>query len=217
MRVDVKFCGMTRAEDVQEAARLGASYVGVIFAGGPRHVSVGQASAILSDAPHTVKRVGVFANQSPSEIGDIARRLGLTTVQLHAEADPRRVADVRAQFDGEVWAAVRVEGTALPPELPALFAASDAVLLDSRVAGKLGGTGITVAWVAIAPTLSALRGRGRLVLAGGLVPENVADAIEALQPDVVDVSSGIEAAPGMKDHRRMRSFMEAVHAAQVSR
>ena len=218
MRVDVKFCGMTRAEDVQEAARLGASYVGVIFAGGPRHVSVEQASAILSDAPRTVKRVGVFANQSPGEIGDIARRLGLTTVQLHAEADPRRVADVRARFDGAVWAAVRVEGTALPPELAALFAASDAVLLDSRVAGKLGGTGITVAWSAIAPTLSALRGhRGRLVLAGGLVPENVTDAIEALQPDVVDVSSGIEASPGLKDHRRMRSFMEAVHAAQVSR
>jgi phosphoribosylanthranilate isomerase len=216
--VDVKFCGMTRAEDTREASRLGASYVGVIFAGGPRHVTVEQAQSILRDVPQDVKRVGVFASQSPSDIGDIARQLGLTTVQLHTDADRRRLSDVRRYFDGEVWAAVRVEGAALPTDLSALFAMTDAVLLDSKVAGKVGGTGVTVAWSAIATTLAAARGdRGRLVLAGGLRPENVAEAIESLQPDVVDVSSGIEASPGIKDHRRMRSFMEAVHAAQVPR
>lgn len=218
MRVDVKFCGMTRAEDVREAVRLGASYVGVIFAGGPRELTPDRAESILEGIPPAVRRVGVFANQTSAEIGDIARRLRLTTVQLHSARDERRIADVRSHFDGEVWSVVRVEGTVLPPGLPALFAAADAVLLDSKVAGKLGGTGISVNWSGIAPALAAARaGVGKLVLAGGLRPDNVAEAIDALHPDVVDVSSGIEASPGIKDHSRMRSFMHAVHGPQVPR
>lgn len=218
MRVDVKFCGMTRAEDVREAVRLGASYVGVIFAGGPRELTSERAESILQGTPPAVRRVGVFANQTSAEIGDIARRLRLTTVQLHSARDERSIADVRSHFDGEVWSVVRVEGTVLPSGLPALFAAADAVLLDSKVAGTLGGTGISVAWSGIAPALAAARaGVGRLVLAGGLRPDNVAEAIDALHPDVVDVSSGIEASPGIKDHSRMRSFMQAVHGAQVPR
>ena len=218
MRVEVKFCGMTRASDVAEASNLGAAYAGVIFAGGPRNVDVSQAPEIFRAAHASIGRVGVFANQSASEIGRIAKLVGLTAVQLHADADPQRVADVRAHFDGEVWAVVSIQGVELPPGLAALFSTADAVLLDSRVAGKLGGTGRTVAWSEVAPPLSAARaGVGRLVLAGGLRPENVAEAIEALHPDVVDVSSGVEASPGIKDHDRMRSFMEAVHGAQVPR
>jgi phosphoribosylanthranilate isomerase len=216
--VEVKFCGMTRAEDVAEAARLGASYVGVIFAGGPREVGVEQAARILEAAADAVKRVGVFANQAPHEIGAVAKRLALDVVQLHAEADPRRVTDVRGQFDGEVWAVVHANEASLPAGLAALFATADAVLVDSHVPGALGGTGIAVAWSAIAEPLQLARGGvGRLVLAGGLRPENVAVAIETLHPDVVDVSSGIEASPGRKDHARMRSFLEAVQGTQVSR
>jgi len=216
--VEVKFCGMTRAEDVLEGARLGASFVGVIFAGGPRQVTVEEAESILRAAPTSVKRVGVFGSQHANEIAEVAKRLRLDVVQLHVGADAKRVADVRMHFGGEVWSVVSVEGSALPSGLAALFATADAVLLDSRVRGKLGGTGVPVPWSEIATALEKARGNvGRLVLAGGLRPENVAEAIDALHPDVVDVSSGIEVSPGRKDHTRMRSFMEAVQDAQVAR
>ena len=217
MAVEVKFCGMTREEDVAEAARLGASYVGVIFAGGPRHLSAQRAASVLGAAPRSIGRIGVFASQSAREIGDTATTLGLTGVQLHADADPQRVKDVRAHFAGEVWAAVRVKGSSMPSGLPALFASADAVLLDAHVDGKLGGTGERIDWTAVAGALRVTRGAGRLVLAGGLGPENVADAIEALQPDVVDVSSGVESSPGIKDHARMRSFIDVVHGTRVPR
>ena len=219
MRAEVKFCGMTRGEDVRAAVRLGAAYVGVIFAGGPRHLTPAQADSILREATTGVGRVGVFADQSATEIGEIAERLRLTVVQLHAASDSRRVADVRRRFHGSVWSVVRVSGGELPSDLSSLFADSDAVLIDSKVAGKLGGTGAVVGWGEIAPAISAARmgGVGRLVLAGGLRPENVAVAIETLHPDVVDVSSGIEASPGIKDHSRMRLFMEAVDRARVPR
>jgi phosphoribosylanthranilate isomerase len=216
--VDVKFCGMTRAEDIIEAARLGASYVGVIFAGGPRQVTVDQAESILRAAPSSVRRVGVFGTQRADEIGEIADRVGLDVVQLHAGGDVKRAADVRSHFGGEVWSVVSAEGASLPTGLAALFATADAVLLDSRVPGKLGGTGVPMPWSEIATALRKARGNvGRLVLAGGLRPENVVEAIDALHPDVVDVSSGIEVSPGEKDHRRMRLFMDAVQSTQVAR
>jgi phosphoribosylanthranilate isomerase len=97
----------------------------------------------------------------------------------------------------------------LPPEADSLFGAADAVLLDARVDGSLGGSGIAVSWAAIALQVDAVRRGRRLVLAGGLRPENVAAAVETLAPDVLDVSSGVESAPGIKDHARMRAFAAA--------
>jgi phosphoribosylanthranilate isomerase len=215
--VEVKFCGMTREEDVREAVQLGASYVGVIFAGGPRHLSVHRAARVLQDAPRSIGRIGVFAKQPAHDIGEMAKQLGLTGVQLHAGADPQRVRDVRAQFKGEVWGVVQVKGASIPAGLAALFAIADAVVLDAHVDGKLGGTGERIGWAAIAEPLREARAGGRLVLAGGLRPENVVEAVETLHPDVVDVSSGIESSPGIKDHARMRAFIDAAHGAQVPR
>lgn len=210
MSPEIKFCGMTRAEDALEAARLGASYVGVIFAGGPRQLTVARAADVLRDVPASVRRVGVFADQEASEIARIVNALGLEVVQLHAGADVERLRAVRAAVDTALWAVVRVAGVELPAQTLALADEADAIHLDAYVPGALGGTGVALPWARLGDAIQPLRARTRLVLAGGLRPENVCDAMAALAPDVVDVASGVEAAPGIKDHERMRAFRDAV-------
>ena len=113
----------------------------------------------------------------------------------------------------------RVRGSRLPAGVERLFESCDAVLLDPRVEGRDGGTGVVLPWESLVEPLSALRaiGPARLVLAGGLRPENVAEAIRTLEPDVVDVSSGVERSPGVKDHERMRAFADAVARTKVER
>ena len=209
MATDVKFCGLTRAGDAAAAAALGARYAGVIFAGGPRSVSAARAAEVLADVPAAMGRVGVFGRADPEDIGAAARQANLTAVQLHADPTGDDVERVRAQWVGEVWAAVRCDGSALPAGAAALFRLADAVVLDAKVSGQLGGTGVPLAWGALRDAVDALRGRCRLVLAGGLTPANVAQAVRTLAPDVVDVSSGVEVTPGIKDHARMRAFAAA--------
>ena len=210
MRTDVKFCGMTRPEDVREAVRLGAEYVGVIRASGPRLVSVERARTVLEAASHGVGRVGVYGARNAAEIGEEARELGLTTVQLHGDPDTRALDDMRRHFAGEIWIVLRLVGGVLPRESGPLFEAADAVVLDSFVPGQLGGTGTKLPWESLASAVAEHRGRAKLIVAGGLRPDNVRVAIDALRPDVVDVSSGVESAPGMKDHEKMRAFRDAV-------
>ena len=204
---------MTRTIDAREAQRLGARYVGGIFAGGPRLLDVASARAMF-DPLDGVRKVGVFGAQTDEEILDMAARLSLDVVQLHGNASAARVSALRARFTGEIWPVMRLAGAALPEDATATFESADAVLLDAHVDGKLGGTGIALPWRELAATLEALRARtrARLVLAGGLKPENVATAIQLLAPDVVDVSSGVEMSAGVKDHARMRAFSDAVRA-----
>jgi phosphoribosylanthranilate isomerase len=209
-RPHVKFCGLTRAEDAARGAALGARYLGVIFAGGPRLLSPERASALFASVPGTFGRVGVFGSQTPAEIARVAGEVQLDAVQLHGDPSPHAVDEVRARFAGEVWAVVRTSGVELPSGLGVLFSAADAVVLDAKVAGALGGTGVALDWEALAPRLDQVRGGGRLVLAGGLTPANVARAALLLAPDVVDVSSGVEQAPGVKDAARMSAFVEAL-------
>ena len=210
---DIKFCGMTRAEDVARASALGAGYVGVIFAGGPRNQTPQSAKTVLSAAPASLARVGVMGEQSPSEIAAIVSALDLGVVQLHADPSVERVRDVAEGTGAEVWAVVRVAGDDLPDDLTALAGVADAIVLDARVPGGLGGTGVTLPWAELSRKLERIRQHTRIVLAGGLRPENVEQAIGALAPDIVDVSSGIESAPGIKDHLRMEQFCEAVMRA----
>ena len=208
---EIKFCGMTRPEDASYAAMLGAHYVGVIFADGPRTLTLERAQVIMDGLPRRVARVGVFARQSPTEIAETAGRLELDVVQLHGDPTADIIADVRALWSGRVWAVQRVAGADLPTAAVDLFDAADAVVLDARVEGTLGGTGVTLPWEQLANRLAPWRSRrARFVLAGGLKPENVGVAIDALTPDVVDVSSGVEDRVGIKDHQRMRAFRDAV-------
>jgi len=208
---DIKFCGMTRPEDASYAAMLGARYVGVIFAEGPRTLTRERAQVIVDGLPRRVNRVGVFGRHSPNEIADSAERLELDVVQLHGDPDAGAIADVRARWSGKIWAVQRVSGSELPSSTRDMFDVADAVVLDARVPGQLGGTGVALPWRELAQQLVPMRSRrARLVLAGGLKPDNVAEAIAALSPDVVDVSSGVEGEVGIKDHDRMRAFRDAV-------
>lgn len=214
MPTEIKFCGLTRADDAEYAVSLGARYVGVIFAGGPRMLSVEQAATVFARVPGTVQRVGVFADQSAAEIVMIAETLRLDVVQLHGASDSERIAAIRRDFRGAVWPVCRVSGAHLPSSIDASIADGDGVLLDAYVPGALGGTGTRLPWAELASELAGVRAPAKLlVLAGGLRPENVGEAIASLSPDVVDVSSGVERAPGIKDHDRMRAFRDAVQAS----
>lgn len=209
---EIKYCGLTRREDAAFAGELGAAYLGVIFAGGPRMLTAERAAEVLDGCRSGARRVGVFGAGRPDEIARIARDARLDVVQLHADPTAADVAAVRGETGARVWAVVRVTAT-LPPGIDELFRGADAVLIDARVPGSLGGSGVAVDWEALRPQLVARPGSGRVVLAGGLTPENVARAVVALCPDVVDVSSGVESAPGIKDHARMRAFAAAVAGA----
>jgi phosphoribosylanthranilate isomerase len=210
---DIKFCGLTRAEDARVGAELGARYLGAIFADGPRRVTPERAADVLA-APRNVFRVGVFGQATPEEIAATAVAARLDVVQLHADPTAADVDALRSSWPGRIWAVVRIAGP-LPPATEALFELADAVLLDARIAGRLGGTGVPLPWAEVAREVDAIRKGGALVLAGGLTPDNVGEAIAALAPDVVDVSSGVETAPGVKDHTRMRLFAEAVRRGGI--
>lgn len=215
MAAEIKFCGLTRPGDAQQAVTLGAAYVGVIFAGGPRTLTTDAAGEVLAQVPGGVRRVGVFGDQSVEEVAQIAERLELDVVQLHGPSSTEMIAALRPFFRGEIWRVVRLRDGALPSGFAADRDGADAILLDAHVRGStLGGTGVTLPWVELADDLAGLRGRVKIVLAGGLRAENVARAIAALGPDVVDVSSGVEVSPGIKDHEKMRAFRDAViHAS----
>lgn len=217
--VEVKFCGLTRAEDAALAVELGASYCGVIFAGGPRLLSVDRAREVLAPVNGTpTKRVGVFGSQSVTEALEIADKLSLDVLQFaDGVAHVRRIG-LRERFSGALWQVAHTDpssGVAVQDPASWLVNGADAVVLDAAVAGQLGGTGVALDWAALAPEMHRLRAHGRVVLAGGLRPENVARAIALATPDVVDVSSGVESSPGKKDPERMRAFARAVRTDEV--
>ena len=216
MAVEVKFCGLTQPVDADYAASLGAAYVGVVFAESPRRVSPEVASDVFAPARGRAKTVGVFGPASAETVATIAHDVSLDAIQLHGDPSPSAVDRVRTLFGGEVWAVVRVAGDSIPNDGLALFDVADAVVLDTRVAGQLGGTGTPFDWDRVARTLDRSRASARVVLAGGLTPANVADAVRVLAPNIVDVSSGVEIAPGIKDHARMRAFSEAIRGERGS-
>jgi phosphoribosylanthranilate isomerase len=206
--VEVKFCGMMREGDAHAAVEMGARYVGVVFAGGPRQVLPEPARRVLRPVQAPVQRVGVFGAVPAGEVLEIARHVGLDVLQLHGTA-PGEAERVRAGFAGVIWRVARVAG-AVTPEQAALFRDADGVVVDAWSPRALGGTGASFEWLAVAQSLRDARGRTPLIVAGGLTPGNVGRAIDLLAPDVVDVSSGVESAPGEKDPALMRAFMEAV-------
>lgn len=212
MHVRVKFCGLTRADDVEAAVALGCDYVGVIFAGGPRNRTLGQASSIFRNTG-SARRVGVFGTPHATELNHYVSTVPLSIAQLHGDPSVRAVMAARAIGVGEVWSVVPVVDGALGDDAEELFQCADAVVLDTKGVNGLGGTGRSFDWAAAAAALSRVERQARLVVAGGLTPDNVADAIAHLRPDVVDVSSGVESAPGVKDPILMSRFVEAVRSA----
>lgn len=215
MRVEVKVCGLTRANDARAAAELGARYIGVIFADGPRMLDPERARAVLDGGGSNVDRVGVFGETNTATIAAAVREARLDIVQLHADPHPDTVRAVRDATGARVWAVLRVDGKLTASALHELWASADALVLDSKVKGVLGGTGVSFDWVA-AREATHVRA-GRLVVAGGLTAANVGEAIETLSPEVVDVSSGVESSPGIKDQARIADFIEAVRRTGVLR
>jgi phosphoribosylanthranilate isomerase len=202
-----KICGLTRPEDAAAAVRLGASYLGVIFAGGPRQVNSDQARAIVAVAGR-LPVFGVFGSQSTGEILHTCQQAGLSGAQLHGGATGRRVTALRAA-GLEVCSVVRIADPADLDQLDQQRQFGCAILVEPRIAGKLGGTGVTLSLELAQAARERLRGQ-QMFLAGGLTPENVAAAVAAVGPDAVDVSSGVEQIPGIKDQQRMAQFLGAL-------
>jgi phosphoribosylanthranilate isomerase len=205
--VNVKICGLIRPEDGALAAQAGAGYLGVVFAGGPRVASPAQAAAIVAAAPG-VPVLGVFGQQSVDEILRIRDLSGMAGAQLHG-AYPREAA-ARLREEGLlVWRVCRI---AEPKDLDSLLEVpedADAVLVEPRVADALGGTGVSLDLTVAREARARLTGR-IMVLAGGLTPATVRAAVALVGPDVVDVSSGVERLPGIKDPDKIADFLEAV-------
>jgi phosphoribosylanthranilate isomerase len=216
---EVKFCGLTRAEDAARAVALGAAYTGVIFAGGVRLLSIERAQEVLAGVAGTgTKRVGVFGAQTEDEILEIAARVPLDVLQLSYGGERARRIGLRSRFRGEVWAVLHVPPGAARSDADALSwfdDGLDAVVLDAAVPGQLGGTGVALDWAALAPEIRRLQQRGRVVLAGGLRANNVAQAALLTGADVLDVSSGVESAPGIKDPELMRAFAVSARSTEV--
>jgi phosphoribosylanthranilate isomerase len=203
----VKVCGITREADALAAARLGATALGFVFwQQSPRRISPTRAGAIVRQLPPGIEAVGVFVNQGVDEIAEAVAEAHLTTVQLHGDES---VAFAETVTQPVLKAASLAGVDAVLDEWP-----EDVVLLlDAHDPVARGGTGRIIDWLHAADIAS----RRRVVLAGGLTPGNVREAIEAVRPFGVDVSSGVEAAPGVKDLDKMQMFLEQVKAAADGR
>jgi phosphoribosylanthranilate isomerase len=199
-----------RAEDARRAAEAGASYLGVVFAGGPRAVTQEAAAEVVA-ASGGVPVLGVFADQTVDTILQICDQAGLSGAQLHGRRHTGREAERLRTAGLLVWRVVRIAAPADLAVLEAARFASDAVLVESRSPVALGGTGISLELALGQAARERLAGHP-MVLAGGLTPETVAEAIAKVRPEIADVSSGVELRPGIKDHTKIVRFLEAVFA-----
>ncbi len=218
----IKICGITNAEDAQTAAKAGADALGFVFyAKSPRRVEADAALQAARDLPESVERVGVFVDHAVDSVAAIAKQSGLTGVQLYSGTGVE-TSHIKALRGLAVYLALPAEGrtNGLPANDSSVRNSVRAVLLDS---GRLdpggtenpGGTGNTFDWQKAAPVAEKIRNHGfRLVVAGGLNPANVAEAIRVLQPWGVDVSTGVESSPGKKDADKVKAFIAAVRQAE---
>jgi phosphoribosylanthranilate isomerase len=198
-----------RAGDAELAVAAGASYLGVVFAGGPRAVTQAEAGEVVA-ASGGVPVLGVFADLTVETILQICDQAGLSGAQLHGHY-PGSDAERLRSAGLLVWRVVRIATPADLETLPPARYASDAVLVEPRSPAGLGGTGVSLT-VALAQAARARLTGHPMVLAGGLTPETVAEAITKVHPEIVDVSSGVELRPGLKDHTKIARFVEAVFA-----
>jgi phosphoribosylanthranilate isomerase len=199
----VKICGITRVTDALHAVEQGATAIGfVLWPRSPRGITAERVARISEELPSHVMRVGVFVNESVENIRSIAERACLTAIQLHGDEPP----GYAEALDWPVFRAVSVTDLnaateAWAPEIP--------LLVDNIDPVRRGGTGAVIDWSQAA----AVAQRRRVILAGGLTADNVASAIRAVRPFGVDVSSGVEAAPGVKDLRKVTQFIENARLA----
>lgn len=205
MSVRVKICGLTSVPDALAAVAAGADALGFMFyPPSPRNVTVEQAAAIIRELPPLVAKVGVFVNPTEADVRGAIEGAGIDTLQFHGEESP----EFCRRFGLKSIKAFRVKDEAFLASLDGY--GSEAWLLDAYVAGQLGGTGARFNWDLA--TQAIARG-GRVILAGGLTPENAAEAVRQVRPYGLDVSSGVESAPGRKDAGKIQRFLAAAKGA----
>jgi phosphoribosylanthranilate isomerase len=213
----VKICANTSLEDAQLAADAGADAVGFVFAPSPRRLTVAEVAAITPHLPASLEKIGVFVDAGFEKIDATVRACGLTGVQVHSGGGPGLPAQLRERFGGQVRilraihfgpdAAEQAQRLAADPNI-------DAILVDSRTATAVGGTGQRFDWTHARASVFAPQSPIKLIAAGGLTPGNVAEAIATLHPWGVDVASGVEASPGRKDPAKVRDFITHARAAR---
>jgi phosphoribosylanthranilate isomerase len=197
----VKICGITNAEDALSAVEMGADALGFIFyKGSKRYIDPARASEIISALPPLISLVGVFVNQGIDEIKKTAEMSGIDTLQLHGDESP----EFCAMLPYKMIKALRVKDT-VDTDVVELYPVR-AILFDRHSDELYGGTGRSFDWDA----LKNMKISKKIILSGGLTPENVSRAIEMVKPYGVDVSTGVEDSPGRKNHIKMRKFIEAV-------
>jgi len=205
--VRVKICGVTKPEDAKLAAELGAHAIGLNFyPQSLRCLSPAAAAELIRRFPPFVTPVGVFVNWADEPVLALSQALGLRCAQLHGDEPPQAVERLARHLP--VIKALRIGQGNAAPEV-SRFRAASAFLLDTAVSGQYGGTGVTGNWHA-ARTAAQTQ---RIILAGGLTPENVGEAIRIVRPYAVDVTSGVEARPGKKDPGKLRTFFDEVARA----
>lgn len=208
-----KICGLTRPEDVIAAAQAGAAYVGfVFFPKSPRHVDIETARALALDVPLGVAKVALTVNASDAELDAITRSVPLDMLQLHGSETPARVAEVKARYGLPVMKALGVADASDLVAIALYEGVADQILIDAKppkTAELPGGNGLSFDWRLIA----GRTWRTPWMLAGGLGPDNVAEAVRMTGAQQVDVSSGVEAGPGLKDAGKITAFTQAARSA----
>jgi phosphoribosylanthranilate isomerase len=220
MSLWIKICGNTSLKDALLAVEAGADAVGFVFAPSPRQLTAMEAAAIARKLPSSIEKIGVFVNAPLDQIYSVVRECELTGVQLHFDAAPDLPEKIRKHL-GPQMRILRVvhfdaATAALAAEQVSLHASNphvDAVLVDSRTAAAVGGTGSPFDWASARSTVFLDAKKRKLIAAGGLTPSNVAKAISTLRPWGVDAVSGVEAAPGRKDPAKVRDFVSRARAA----
>jgi phosphoribosylanthranilate isomerase len=203
--VKVKICGITSVADAEAAVQAGADALGLMFyPGSPRYISLETAQDIARHLPPYVIRTGVFVDANPSDVFAAIQRCHLNLLQFHGSETP----EFCLQFGIMTMKAFRIENADSLVPMSAYY--TDAFLLDSHVKGELGGTGETFNWDL---AVEAKKFGKPIFLAGGLTPENVAEAVRKVAPLGVDVSSGVEKSRGIKDAKKMQDFVAAVRGA----
>jgi phosphoribosylanthranilate isomerase len=210
-RTRIKMCGTTNIEDAREAVHSGVDALGFIFVEKSlRHISLEKAREIVACLPPLVEMVGVFIDRDIQEVVEIIRAVGLSCVQLHGSEDPgycRQIAQMAAPC--KVIKAFRVGLNSREEDFLKYNEVVRGFLLDTYIKGQAGGTGQVFDWRLI----KGLNLQRSVILAGGLRPENVLEAIQAVRPFGVDVNSGVEITPGIKDHRKLHELIVQVRLA----
>jgi len=215
----VKICGTTNLDDALAAVDAGADALGFVFAESPRRMEPAAAGEITRAVPERVERIGVFVDESTERIRKIVEEAGLTGVQLHGD----KGLEFAMSSTGEPGSSRRLQLILAFPtprsgeisQLLLRLGNADRVLLDTAVQGKRGGSGETWNWEMGRASLEIMSGHMKIIIAGGLTPGNVADAIRTLRPWGVDVSSGVELEPGKKDHEKVRAFVKAAKSLRL--